>query len=166
MILAAHALTGATVASLIPNHPVLGFVAGFGSHFVIDTIPHWGYELSSLERGDKLGTNSIGKLTSGAFSLDVLRVVIDCFVGVLLVYFVFHSLPISRFTVALGAFGALIPDGLQFLYVKWKWAFLRPLQIFHEWLQTCAHPKDGIIGILTHVLLALVLIQFVLKWHF
>jgi hypothetical protein len=35
MILTTHAITGAAVASVFPNNPALGFVAGFASHFFV-----------------------------------------------------------------------------------------------------------------------------------
>jgi hypothetical protein len=41
MILSTHAIVGAAIASFLPSHPTIAFVLGFGSHFVLDAIPHW-----------------------------------------------------------------------------------------------------------------------------
>lgn len=34
MILSTHAIVGASIESLIPNHPMLAFASGMASHFV------------------------------------------------------------------------------------------------------------------------------------
>ena len=52
MTLTTHAIVGATVATLTPN-PILGFVLGFGSHYVLDALPHWSYPIHSLEKDKK-----------------------------------------------------------------------------------------------------------------
>jgi hypothetical protein len=39
-----HALTGALVAATI-NRPVIALPAALLSHFVVDAVPHWNYEL-------------------------------------------------------------------------------------------------------------------------
>ena len=47
MTLTTHAIFGAGLASLMPEHPVAAFIAGFASHFVLDAIPHWDYAILS-----------------------------------------------------------------------------------------------------------------------
>ena len=47
MILSTHAIVGAAIASFLPSHPTTAFVLGFGSHFVLDAIPHWDYPIKS-----------------------------------------------------------------------------------------------------------------------
>ena len=54
MVLTTHAVAGATLATLVPNHPLWGFVIGFGSHFVLDSIPHWDYSLKSKKEIRKI----------------------------------------------------------------------------------------------------------------
>jgi hypothetical protein len=51
MILSTHAIVGAALASLMPSHPIAAFAAGFASHFVIDSTPHWDYPLKSISFG-------------------------------------------------------------------------------------------------------------------
>jgi hypothetical protein len=43
MILTTHAVVGAALASFVPEHPAVAFVVGFGSHFILDAIPHVDY---------------------------------------------------------------------------------------------------------------------------
>jgi hypothetical protein len=40
MLLTPHAVVGATIGALVPN-PVLSVQLALGSHFLLDTVPHW-----------------------------------------------------------------------------------------------------------------------------
>ena len=40
MFASVHVVTGAAVASVVPN-PLISVPLAFGSHFVLDSIPHW-----------------------------------------------------------------------------------------------------------------------------
>lgn len=51
MTLTTHAFVGAALGTLTAN-PIGGFVLGFASHFVIDSIPHGHYPLISFLRSD------------------------------------------------------------------------------------------------------------------
>lgn len=35
MTLTTHAITGAAIATMVPNYPALGFILGFGSHYIL-----------------------------------------------------------------------------------------------------------------------------------
>jgi hypothetical protein len=48
VILSTHAIVGAAIASLIPDHPALAFPGGMANHFAIDSIPHWDYPLRAI----------------------------------------------------------------------------------------------------------------------
>lgn len=149
MTLTTHAVVGAAVASLIPQHPVLGFCAGFASHFIIDAIPHWDYPIASSSIDPLQGT--VMKY-DGAFFLDVLRIGADALFGVLLSVRVFATtvlLPI----VVLGAVAGILPDPLQFVYTRFRHEPLLSLQRFHEWIHTRDHLENTkILGIISQVL--------------
>lgn len=135
MTLTAHALAGAAAASLFPQQPAVAFVAGFASHFAMDAIPHWDYKLlSKKETGNPLEEDMVlGK----AFIMDLLRIGSDATLGVLLSVFIF-SLWIFHaplFIVVLGAVAGILPDPLQFIYMKTRSKILEPLQQFHSWIQ-------------------------------
>src|SRR5262249_61020943 len=55
MILSTHAIVGAAIASFLPSHPTTAFVLGFGSHFVLDAIPHWDYPIKSASVDPEIG---------------------------------------------------------------------------------------------------------------
>ena len=48
MLITNHVLSGALVGAVAPT-PATAFIAGVASHFVLDTIPHWGDEATFLQ---------------------------------------------------------------------------------------------------------------------
>ena len=133
MILTNHAITGAALASLVPNEPLIGFSVGFLSHFVLDAIPHWDYKLGSKkEDGNKMNDDLA---INRKFIKDILKIGTDGMTGLLLAYFLFcFYMKVSVFAVLCGAIGAMTPDALQFVYMKWRYEPLISLQRFHIWI--------------------------------
>ena len=164
MILTTHAVTGATLATLFPTHPIIGFAVGFSSHFLLDAIPHWDYSLRSMKGDDKNPMNT-DMIINKDFLKDLLKIGADGVLGLLfscvLLGIIFHN---SFFIILLGAMAGMIPDALQFFYFKWKHEPLLSLQRFHIWV----HPKINlhdrpVVGVLSQVVLIcfVVFIQFV-----
>jgi hypothetical protein len=131
MTLTTHAVVGAAIASLIPEHPVLVFCAAFASHFVIDAIPHWDYAIASSSINPKIG--AVMKYDE-AFFQDVLRIGTDALLGILLSLWLFGSY--HPWVVLLGACAGILPDPLQFIYTRWRHEPLVSLQRFHQWIHT------------------------------
>ncbi|WFU69243.1 hypothetical protein [Bradyrhizobium sp. CB2312] len=132
MILTTHAIVGGAIASLMPSHPVVAFVAGFASHFAIDAIPHWDYPLRSIA----LGTEGRNRVTMSAARLrDVAVVGLDGFVGFFLTLLIFKTENNTAAIVA-GAAGGMLPDPLQFLYTLYPREPLLTLQSFHVNIHT------------------------------
>ena len=50
MLTVNHVVAGAIIGRLSKNHPVLGFTAGFASHLLLDSFPHWGLEADRPNR--------------------------------------------------------------------------------------------------------------------
>jgi hypothetical protein len=157
MTLTTHALAGAAVATLFPARPLLGFFAGFASHFALDSIPHWDYKIRSvLNRKD---LNNISVARGPQFWKDAGKVIIDCALGFSLGLFLFGTTPEAAVAVLTGATGALFPDGLQFLYFKFKNKSLLGLQRFHESIQKDSRFQERpVIGIALQFLLIVAII--------
>ena len=155
MTLTTHAITGATLATLVPNYPVLGFIIGFGSHYLLDAIPHWSYSIKSLEKDRENSLNTKMVLSKSSYK-DLLLVCFDGVLGLVLSFVIlsgiFHknnSLPIF-----MGMIGGMLPDFLQFCYWKWKPKFLIPFQKLHNWAHTSIRIDDKpIIGISSQILI-------------
>jgi hypothetical protein len=136
MTLTTHAIVGAAVASVVPTHPVLAFSLGFCSHFLVDMIPHWDYELGSFEQDEKNPLDCDMKI-GRSFFVDLCKIGADFLLGFVLVFLFFGALGNQTLDTVLffGALGAVTPDALQFLYFKWKHQPLTALQKFHLKIQ-------------------------------
>jgi hypothetical protein len=157
MTLTTHAVVGAAVASLVPNHPVIGFVGGFASHFVIDSIPHWAEGEILLRSVDRPVTPASRNVHVGKDLLhDFLVVGGDSLLGFALATAILFGLfHVPLYIVLLGAFAAQLPDGLQFVYFVFKPKFMTPLQKFHERIQE-EHLNYTYLGIEAGLILAVV----------
>jgi len=107
MILSAHLLLGAAVASKITYAP-LAIILALLSHYFLDLIPHIEYSI-----------NNISKKQWQKSAPDILRVLLDFSFGILLIL-IFSNPPYAsgvfrRPIIYMGAFVALIPDSLTII---------------------------------------------------
>lgn len=93
MLTTPHSLTGATIAVLSPN-PFLAIPLAVGSHFILDSIPHWQETLYPYKPN----------------KLTWVRIPIDLALSLLLVGLIASAHPDRGTLVWLGALGANIPD--------------------------------------------------------
>jgi len=145
MTLTTHALVGAAAASIFPHHPYMAFTAAFASRLAIDTIPHWDYVgwLRSVER-DMFDPLKTDMRWGRDLWHDLAIIAADAILGTVLAVLVFGwwmglSVPIAL----VGAWAAMFPDVLQFVYYKtrtiWVGALIHPLQALHQRLQMAKH---------------------------
>ena len=146
MTLATHAVVGAAIAATMPDHPAIGFGLGFVSHFVLDALPHWDYQLRSAKfDNDHPLENDM--VIGRDFCFDLCKIGFDALLGLTVGYLFFrHGL--------WGAVGAMLPDFLQFVYFKTRSRFVGLVQQFHSWAHT-THRLDNrpIYGVLLQLLL-------------
>lgn len=149
MTLTTHAVVGAAVASLMPQHPVLGFCAGFASHFLVDAIPHWDYQIVSTSIDPSFGA---AMKYDRSFFLDIFRIGTDALLGVLLSIYFFATSQ-TMVIILLGACAGILPDPLQFVYTRFRHEPLVSLQKFHEWIHTSNHMQNAIaLGLVSQLL--------------
>jgi hypothetical protein len=121
MYLTVHGTAGLAIARVIPN-PILAFVVGLVSHFIIDFIPHGDEHLvqKHFTRGQTL------RRLVGATLID----------GVLLVGFTVLYLwttPWASYSTVFAAIiGAVLPDLLQGIAFTTNWNGLDWFTKFHE----------------------------------
>jgi hypothetical protein len=132
VILSTHAIVGAGIASLMPNHPALAFASGIASHFVIDAVPHWDYPLRSISL--KPGVRPAMMLDFSLFR-DLGLITLDACVGLAVALWLYASSTATT-AVLLGALGAMLPDPLQIAHKLYPREPLRSLQRFHVWIHT------------------------------
>lgn len=162
MILVTHTAVGCAVASLFPNHPEIGFVAAFGSHFALDAIPHWDYPLraSIIDEGNVMKNNIA---LDGRFAKDLINIGLDVLVG--LIISIYILLFLGRFSweiLTVGVLGGIVPDALQLVYMKLKPKSLILLQRFHVWIQVNKRLKNKpFAGILLQIFITTIIVGII-----
>lgn len=162
MTLTTHAVTGAALASLIPNQPMVGFAVGFLSHFILDAIPHWDYSLGSMKK-DKDNPLNDDMIINKDFVKDILKIGLDAALGLLLSYLIFgFYLKFSVLMILSGALGSMAPDALQFIYMKWRHEPIVSLQRFHIWIHSKIRLDNRpIIGVGSQIMLILLVVWLI-----
>jgi hypothetical protein len=145
MILTTHAVVGAALASFVPSHPAAAFVLGFGSHFILDAIPHVDYPIKSRSVNPRIGAPM---RFDRALLEDVLTIGSDGLLGMLISLLLFSN-PGNLWAVLMGAVGAMLPDPLQFAFTRWPHEPLRTLQRFHRWAHSKKKIGSVVLGIST-----------------
>jgi hypothetical protein len=106
MILTTHAVVGAALASFVPSHPVAAFVLGFGSHFILDAIPHVDYPIRSRSVNPRIGAPMS---FDRALFQDVVTIGADGLFGLAAAVVLFSSAT-NFWAILMGAVGAILPD--------------------------------------------------------
>ncbi len=52
MFVTNHVLSGVVIGRVLERHPIAAFAVGVVSHLALDTVPHWGCELRTVEDWD------------------------------------------------------------------------------------------------------------------
>lgn len=161
MTLTTHAIVGAAIASVIPAHPSLAITAAFVSHFLLDAIPHWDYPIRSDSVNPEVGATM---KYDGALLADILTIGTDAVLGIGLALLLLGT-PSSIALVLCGAGAAILPDALQFAYVRLPREPLISIQRFHSFIHASwdlkARPILGIASQIGLVLLVLLVAKLV-----
>jgi hypothetical protein len=143
MILTTHAVVGAALASFVPSHPAAAFVLGFGSHFILDAIPHVDYPIRSRSVNPRIGAPMT---FDRALLQDIVTIGSDGLFGMLVSLLLF-STSANFWAVLMGAVGAMAPDPLQFAFTRWRHEPLRTFQRFHLWAHSKKKIESVVLGI-------------------
>ncbi|MDE2213181.1 MAG: hypothetical protein KGJ34_01460 [Patescibacteria group bacterium] len=161
MTLATHAVAGAAVASFTPAHPLIGFCAGFVSHFALDAVPHWNYRVRSASLDPTRG----GPITfNGDLLIDAIAIFIDGGIGIALVVVLFFN-PLALPAILAGALGGLLPDFLHFVHTRLPNMGLKAFTRLHIRIQQEIFHERPLIGLLTQAgwIAGLVIAFFIIK---
>ncbi|MBX4197878.1 hypothetical protein KW782_00920 [Candidatus Parcubacteria bacterium] len=160
MTLATHAVTGALIGAVASQNLLFAAGAGFISHFLFDTIPHWDYSLRTLEKKSLSIENNMN--TKGLnFIIDLAKIAFDFWLGMALVFVMVYSLPLPVIIGAfIGALAAVLPDPLQFVYWKLRPRIMLPIQHFHMYMHATHKLNDRpLLGVTSQ--LGIVIITFI-----
>lgn len=132
MVLTTHAVVGGLIGAVAAHNLPLAVAAGFLSHFILDTIPHWDYHLNSTHEDKENPLNNDIKTQGRSFVIDLVKIGFDFCLGIALVIWMFYGQSNTLMIGALlGALAAIAPDPLQFVYWKFRRQPLIALQKFH-----------------------------------
>jgi hypothetical protein len=161
MILTTHAVVGAALASFVPSHPAAAFVLGFGSHFILDAIPHVDYPIKSRSVNPRIGAPMA---FDRALLQDAVTIGSDGLLGIVAALFLFSS-STNFWAILMGAVGAILPDPLQFGYARWPHEPLRTLQRFHRWAHSKKKVNSLILGASTQAAFVLFVVGLTAAIH-
>lgn len=133
-----HVIVGAAIASKIPN-PLISLPLAFGSHFILDKVPHWNPHLNTE-------TQKYGKVTKKSTALVVMDVGLALVSGLTIAS---TSLPsVSHALVILfGSFFAVLPDVVEgpYFFLNYKTNFIKKWIAFQKSIQTDTTPVPGLL---------------------
>jgi hypothetical protein len=129
-----HAATGALVAAAI-DKPILALPAALLSHFVVDAIPHWNYQLSG-------GVRDRQKV-----------MIIDLVLSLALLVALATTVQATPWVIIVGGLLAILPDTMWLRYFLTgrpaitgsPKRFINKLRRFHMWIQWSETPRAGLI---------------------
>jgi hypothetical protein len=128
MLITPHVATGAAVALALPYNPGAVLFLAVLSHFLLDLVPHWDPDMRNLRRA------------APYLAIDVAVAGIVCAV-------IAVQASVPALTLAAGVLGGVLPDLVEFGWMRVKKArppYLRALHDRLHWYQ----PKPGL-GLLT-----------------
>ena len=157
MILTSHAIIGVAAASVLPSHPALAFSAVLASHYIMDAIPHWEYDLLSSKKDLNNPLNNDITVGKDFFS-DFKKVSFDMLLGIIFSFFTFYFIGFNVFSLPIliaGIAGGVAPDILQFAYFRFRREPFKSLYLFHYWIHSRNKKleKHFIVGIFLQILI-------------
>ncbi len=149
MTLTTHATLGAVIGHAVGN-PLLAFVFGFISHFLIDMIPHGDTGMS-----DNFRVHKVKRKQAVAY------VVVDAIVAVLFVLLLANTRDIdSMRTFSWGIVGSVLPDLLVGFYEITKTPLLKWFNQVHFYFHDFFVKKKGDVPLYYALMAQIVLIAY------
>jgi hypothetical protein len=146
---------------VLPAHPYLVIAAAFTSHFLLDAIPHWDFPLRSDSVNPKVAA---AMKYDRALLADMLMIGTDALLGMAVALFLLAT-PGNYFLVLSAASAAILPDALQFAYIRFPREPLVSLQRFHTWMHASqslsGRPILGLSAQIGLVLFVLIIVKLV-----
>ncbi len=134
MLTTPHSMAGAAIGALLPN-PIVVIPLSIGSHFVLDSIPHWQETLAPYIPTKK----------------TYIRIPIDIALAITLVWLVAHWQPNHISTIWLGATMANAPDldVIMVLVPRLKQGLLKK---YWDWHCKIQQETSSMWGVLTQLI--------------
>ncbi len=146
MLIITHALTGTAIGALAQN-PILAFILGIVSHFILDSLPHFdqGSFYIDKDKGPAWTGASYFKMSEGSFEggrcRDWIILAFDALFTLVFAAYIAISLPCAQWTPLIcGAIGGLLPDIFDTNpFLKKRFRATRFGKMFHEKIHLFFH---------------------------
>lgn len=151
MTLATHvAISGAFTAISGATSPMGTFLVSLFGHYIADTIPHWDYEITFVEKNSH-GMNLDFKFRDKKLVRDIFRGVLDICLGLAFAWYTFPG--DGKHIVAL-FLGATLPDFLQGFYVMFKGPLFSLTQRIHTAFHSSHRLEHSTAPVLSQIVIA------------
>lgn len=152
MFLTSHA-TAALWITTKTDDPLLAFVLGFVSHFVLDIIPH----------GDETIGHHIADMRKRYYYLAKVALVDVIFSIAMVWFYVSQKTDISRLVIACAVFGSWLPDFMWLANIKLKWRSLTIYTKIHDRIHRIINYQySPVYGVPFQIIFSIM----ILKWIF
>ncbi|HEX6976743.1 MAG TPA: hypothetical protein VF185_00080 [Patescibacteria group bacterium] len=133
-----HVVVGAAIAAKVGN-PFLAIPLAFGSHFLLDKVPHWNPHLNTEIK-------KYGHVTKQSKELVIADVALSVLAGGLISW---HAMPDvnQAFVILLGGFAGVLPDVIEgpYFFLKMKSKFILRWIKFQKSIQVDTTPLPGLL---------------------
>jgi hypothetical protein len=124
-----HVAVGAAIATKVV-HPALAIPLSFGSHFLLEKIPHWNPHLNTEKK-------KYGKITPQSTKIVIVDSTLSLALGV---YVASQALPNTAhaITILLSCFAAVLPDVIEapYFFLNWKSKIIEKWIAFQKSIQS------------------------------
>ncbi len=144
-----HIIVGATIAAKVAN-PYLSIPLAFGSHFLLDKVPHWNPHLNTE-------IQKYGKITKRSTQIVIIDVVLSVASLITIAYFSSTD-PMRMSVVLLGGFAGVLPDVIEgpYFFFHLKSKFIKKWISFQKSIQTDTSMVPGLITQVVTILASIV----------
>jgi hypothetical protein len=166
MIATSHVLIGAaagTAVGIVSQNPVLALAAGFVSHLLADSLPHWDHPDAPKINGDLVFTKKV-----------YIFAITDSLVAFFLILFLWWNQGELQFfhPLAWGALGGYLPDFMDNVPL-WRFQIrtlpgFRHFHKLHEWIHLnwmgrYPMPEHWVLGTITQIITVLPALWFIIS---
>jgi hypothetical protein len=142
-----HVVVGAAIATKIVN-PILAIPIAFGSHFILEKVPHWNPHLNTEK-------NKYGKVTEKSTKIVIVDVLIALTLGT---FIAFRALPNTSHatTILFASFASVLPDVIEgpYFFFDIKGKFIKKWIKFQKTLQVDASVIPGLLTQIVTIIVA------------
>ena len=131
MYLTTHATIGLLIARVVPN-PILAFIIGFISHYILDIIPH-DIIIKDQNVKKKILSGEINFKDRPEFKTFLVMGIIDLIILILFCFYLFYfNLTLDPVTSFFAILGTILPDFLWTPYAFFKIKAFKIFQILNN----------------------------------